>query len=137
MAAVKMFGKQLPWDTDVDIAESKLDWDRWVNATFELDKYGIWVRRMVVPNAYQPRKYKHVQVGELNIGGIRGDDYPFKEKITHSGVPFFGPMFLMYSLSSLVGRLSTRTILPKIGLTGQFCVFCVGLTGQLENFGRL
>ena len=88
VAAVKMFGKQLPWDTDVDIAESKLDWDRWVNATFELDKYGIWVRRMVVPNAYQPRKYKHVQVGELNIGGIRGDDYPFKEKITYSKVTF-------------------------------------------------
>lgn len=76
-----MFGNQLPWDTDVDIAESKLDWDKWVNATFEMDKYGIWIRRMVKPNAYQPKKYKHVQVGELNVGGIRGDDYPFKAQI--------------------------------------------------------
>ena len=81
VAAVKMFGNQLPWDTDVDIAESKLDWDKWVNATFEMDKYGIWIRRMVKPNAYQPKKYKHVQVGELNVGGIRGDDYPFKAQI--------------------------------------------------------
>ena len=84
-----MFGNQLPWDTDVDIAESKLDWDKWVNATFEMDKYGIWIRRMVKPNAYQPKKYKHVQVGELNVGGIRGDDYPFKAQILKlSGYPY-------------------------------------------------
>ena len=31
---------------------------------------------------------------------------------------------------------SRSTILPNSGLTGQFCLLRIGLTGQLENFGR-
>ena len=33
--------------------------------------------------------------------------------------------------------LSNRTILPKIGLTGQFCFSGVVVTKQLKNLGRL
>ena len=45
--------------------------------------------------------------------------------------------FSYYSRICLVGRLSIRTILLKIGLTGQFCFFGNSLTGQLENLARL
>ena len=43
----------------------------------------------------------------------------------------------IYSRICLVRRLSNRTILPKIWLTGQFCFFGICLTGQFENLGRL
>ena len=33
--------------------------------------------------------------------------------------------------------LSNRTILPKVGLKGQFCFFRVSLTGQLVNLSKL
>ena len=43
---------------------------------------------------------------------------------------------VMYSRVRLVGRLSNRKMLPKVGLTGEFFSRDVQ-TGQLANLGRL
>ena len=42
----------------------------------------------------------------------------------------------LYTEIGPVGRRSNMTILPKVGLTGQFCFSVVGLTGQLVNVGE-
>ena len=41
-----------------------------------------------------------------------------------------------YTGACLLGRLTNKTILPKVGQAGQF-FFGVALTGELENLGRL
>ena len=43
----------------------------------------------------------------------------------------------IYRRICLVVRLSNRTLLPKIGLTRQFCFFGICPTGLLEKLGRL
>ena len=69
-AAVKMNGKNLPWDTDTDIYESKEDWaiyNKYTHIYKEL--YNIRVDRQIVPNVNAPRLYPRVQLGALWVGG--------------------------------------------------------------------
>ena len=70
-AAVKMNGKNLPWDTDADINESKEDWVTY-NKYSHLykDLWGIEVQRDIVPNTDAREKYPRVTLGALWIGGI-------------------------------------------------------------------
>ena len=64
--------------------------------------------------------------------------YAIEKKLGQGqGSYFFQLKKNIYTRACLVGRLSNRTISAKVGLTGQFCFLGVGLTGQLENKGRL
>lgn len=70
MAAVKMNGQNLPWDTDADIWEAKEDWDTYNKfVKYYTSKYNITVERKIVPNVEARQKYPRVQLGALWIGG--------------------------------------------------------------------
>ena len=79
--------------------------------------------------------------GQKSIKKVRMIHRSVALKITKHKGRFTTQKYLVLSTNytevCLVGRLSNRTILPEVGLTGQFWVFGVLGTGQLVNLGKI
>jgi len=89
--SVKMNGKQLPWDVDLDVDVSKEQWDsvtKYVIPALQ-KKLKLSGGARVGPNGYAPQIWKKVVYAEMTYsGGTRLDLYPFKEKIYPCSWPY-------------------------------------------------
>ena len=99
--------------------------------------YTTAFKRKLNPLYFRRNKILNYLTGRIMCALSQNVDFLYLEVNPMKVAPKNSRVNSLYSRICLVWRLSNRKILLKVGITGQFCFFSVGPTGQLKNLGRL